>query len=524
MDSDRDLETPQELEPGSTNLDGWLWAVLGTLVATVFVFWDLWQGWLPNGDDAYFSTIARGIFERGAPLDLRVQDAPYLTKPPLFFWILGLSLEVGGGSTFAARLPSALCAVLTCLVAARWSHQLFRSRVPTLVAPLMLVSSLTFFTIARRAGTDAMLCLFVTLMLYAVHGAVTGKRTLPLAGLWLGLAIMVKGVAAGPVVVGVILALAATKKLSLLWSRQAALSLVVVTAVAAPWHIFMLATRGQQFIDGYLLQNTVTVLASMPGASTERLWYITGSLEFDSYLLIVGSIGLAVVGASGIRRREPSTWLLLCGYLVPMVTLSLAGTRNLRYMLPSYAILAVAASGVSSLIQRRSALGGHLTIVVALAFALTSLWPRIEDRASDRELDRDEHLLGVAMAERTADGTPWVLVNIYFASPMYYSERPTRMVTTIQAARDIMQAVPHLDHSSVLTFVPPTRSEIFVDTMTVTSRSAQSTSRRCDRSWDRRESSFATIPMSSSSFSMLQRTSSDRAAEKEHHHDRIAAS
>jgi 4-amino-4-deoxy-L-arabinose transferase-like glycosyltransferase len=435
--------------------DGWLVTLAGTLVAAALIGWRLWEGWLPNGDDAYFSEIARGLFRRGALLDLRVQDVPYLSKPPLFFWVLGLALRLGDGSTLAARLPSALCAIGTCLVTARWAWRLFDRRAAAFVAPLLLVASQTFFALSRRAATDAMLGLFVVLLLYDVHQAFKGRQTLPRAGLWLGLATMVKGVAAGPVVLGALLALAAGGKLGLLRSRQAALALGIAVAVAAPWHLYMAAAHGQFFVDSYLLQNTVVVLTSMPGATPNRLHYFTHAFRFDHYLLLGGWAGLVLLGIARLRRRDPGAWLVLAAYVVPLVVLTLAGTRNLRYLLPSYPALAVAASGLAAAASERARLGGALAAVAALAIAIAGAAPFLADRAHDVEQNGDEHGLGLAMARASEPREPWILVNTYLASPMYYSDRPTSMATTTQRAMDVMSAVPHLRHPGVLSLVPP---------------------------------------------------------------------
>lgn len=445
-----DMERLKEIDR-----DGWLTALAGTALAATLIGWRLWDGWLPNGDDAYFSEIARGLFRRGALLDLRVQDAPYLSKPPLFFWVLGLALHLGHGSALAARLPAALCAAATCLAAARWAWHLYERRAAAFSAPLVLVSGQTFLALSRRAATDAGLCLLVALMLLAIQRALKGGRTLPLAGLWLGLATMVKGVAAGPVVLGALIALAAGGKLGLLRSRQAALAVGVAVAVAAPWHLYMVATHGQAFIDSYLLQNTVGVLAAMPGASANRLQYITHALPFDRWLMVAGWAGLALLGATRLRRRDPGAWLVLAAYAVPLLVLTFAGTRNLRYILPSAPALAVAAGGLAAAAAERSRRGGILAGAAAAALAIAGAAPFLADRAHDTAQDRDEHLLGVAMARASEPGEPWVLVNIYLASPMYYSDRPTSMVTTTQQAMDIMSAIPHLRHPGVLSLVAP---------------------------------------------------------------------
>jgi 4-amino-4-deoxy-L-arabinose transferase-like glycosyltransferase len=90
-----------------------------------------------------------------------------LQKPPLAYWAAAASYRaLGRVNETAARLPSALCALATVLLAAVLAGRLFGPRAGFL-AGAMLATTRIFFQQARRAETDVPLALFVTLALLA---------------------------------------------------------------------------------------------------------------------------------------------------------------------------------------------------------------------------------------------------------------------------------------------------------------------------------------------------------------------
>ncbi|PYS68435.1 MAG: dolichyl-phosphate-mannose--protein mannosyltransferase, partial [Acidobacteria bacterium] len=63
--------------------------------------------------ESYFALGARLMIERGEWLAPHAPDEQVLNKPPLTYWLIGLSYKIFGASYGAARMPSMLAALLT---------------------------------------------------------------------------------------------------------------------------------------------------------------------------------------------------------------------------------------------------------------------------------------------------------------------------------------------------------------------------------------------------------------------------
>ncbi|MEH0154076.1 hypothetical protein V6R21_07990 [Limibacter armeniacum] len=59
------------------------------------------------GNAVKYASISKELLERGDWLKLTFKGGlPYLQKPPLFFWLNALSMDILGQNSIAYRLPS----------------------------------------------------------------------------------------------------------------------------------------------------------------------------------------------------------------------------------------------------------------------------------------------------------------------------------------------------------------------------------------------------------------------------------
>src|SRR5438067_11456170 len=63
--------------------------------------------------ESYFALGAQLMIERGEWLAPHAPDEQVLNKPPLTYWLIGLSYEIFGASYGAARVPSVIAALGT---------------------------------------------------------------------------------------------------------------------------------------------------------------------------------------------------------------------------------------------------------------------------------------------------------------------------------------------------------------------------------------------------------------------------
>jgi len=162
---------------------GLLVAFLGLFYFTNLGQWDLW-----NPDEPRYAEVAREMVVNGDWILMHYNGNVYPDKPPLFFWLVGLSSYLWQGFTsFSARLPAAffgmLAVVLTCLI----GRSLFGSSVG-LISGLILATSFEFAFRSTRANIDSTLTFFTTASLLCfIHWY--RSRGPSIYGLYVGMAL-----------------------------------------------------------------------------------------------------------------------------------------------------------------------------------------------------------------------------------------------------------------------------------------------------------------------------------------------
>src|SRR5437764_11065522 len=78
--------------------------------------------------DAVQAQIARNMLTSGDWVTARLDGVKYLEKSPLNYWLMAICFRVFGVHDWAARIPSALSAVLLCWLVAAFAAWAFSSR------------------------------------------------------------------------------------------------------------------------------------------------------------------------------------------------------------------------------------------------------------------------------------------------------------------------------------------------------------------------------------------------------------
>ena len=109
-----------------------LWIVL--LFATLFFcyFHNLGILGLTGPDEPRYAWIARSMTETGDWITPRLYGKPWFEKPVLYYWSAALSFKIFGVNETAARLPSAIFALLATLA---MGGDKLRIHVPGVIKP-----------------------------------------------------------------------------------------------------------------------------------------------------------------------------------------------------------------------------------------------------------------------------------------------------------------------------------------------------------------------------------------------------
>src|SRR6478672_10102188 len=79
-------------------------------------------------DEINFAECAREMLLTHDYFSVKINYQPFWEKPPVFIWMQALSMTIFGVSEFAARLPNAICGVLTLLVLFNIGRKLYDMR------------------------------------------------------------------------------------------------------------------------------------------------------------------------------------------------------------------------------------------------------------------------------------------------------------------------------------------------------------------------------------------------------------
>jgi 4-amino-4-deoxy-L-arabinose transferase-like glycosyltransferase len=231
--------SPSQDKPGRST-----WVV--GLCLFVWLSFTAWMRPLAVPDEGRYAGVAWEMIRSGDWLTPTLNGLPFFHKPPLFYWLTGLSLSTFGLNVWAARLASVLGALMAAwtlyVLVKRWAGE----RLATWSA-LVLVSQPFFFGGAQYANLDMLVggCIAATVVV-AAQAVLACEAGLPYRrALWgayalAGLGLLAKGliglVLPGGVMVIWLLLTGRWRQLLTLLSLP---GLLVLAVVAAPWFVAM---------------------------------------------------------------------------------------------------------------------------------------------------------------------------------------------------------------------------------------------------------------------------------------------
>jgi len=131
-----------------------LWSVpLLLIVLYVCLFSGLGAFGLTGPDEPRYAAIARAMTETHDWVTPRLWGTPWFEKPVLYYWTAGMAMRTFGVGEFAARLPSALAALLAVL-AVGWTALRAYGIGAAWYALLMLPTSVAMIGFSRAASPD----------------------------------------------------------------------------------------------------------------------------------------------------------------------------------------------------------------------------------------------------------------------------------------------------------------------------------------------------------------------------------
>ncbi|MEE9291673.1 MAG: glycosyltransferase family 39 protein [Acidobacteriota bacterium] len=309
---------------------------------------------LVDPDEGRNAEVAREMVEAGSFMTPLLNGAPYLDKPPALFWLIALSYGLFGTNEFAARLPSALCALAGILATAWFARRHLGESAGWLAGAVLTLSPL-YIVFGRLVIFDTMLTLCVTVSAFAAFEAMENARAgagRAIAGALFfvaaGIGTMTKGPIGlvAPLLIAVVWAMvrgkpALLKRLGWGWG------IPIYLAVALPWVIVM-ATRHPDFLR-YVVFGEILNRLRVDGLDRARpVWFHLTILlpGFFPWILPVLVAGLRRMPRfrSVLKSDHPRARLMLfCAVWIAVLFLLFSAIPSKRagYLLPCAAPIAL---------------------------------------------------------------------------------------------------------------------------------------------------------------------------------------
>ncbi len=337
----------------------WLYTALVFAVLLLSTLWEADHAPLA-GTEGHRAIAAHQMAESGQWLFPKLYGQVYLRKPPLHYWMLaGLEKITGLSSEWIWRLPSILSAGLTaaflCFMGARWFGP------PAgLVSGFSYLALLVLWSQNRSADVDAVNTLFsVIAACTLIELRSDHPRPLPwslLLAASFGAALLVKGPACLPLVMGTIAGLSLTFR-SWNWLRRPAVwgGLALGLLLFSVWAVtaWMTLRAGNQPLDLSGVDEATsriffTSLKDIPRILSLPLVLLAYALPLSFVLPFAFHSALR---SKSLDSSGPIVRSLTASFFSALLVGILAGLHNPRYGYPVLPLLCPLAGAVASALQ-----------------------------------------------------------------------------------------------------------------------------------------------------------------------------
>ncbi len=327
---------------------GWAILILGTLY--ICYFSHLGAIGFVGPDEPRYAWIARDMAETGDWVTPRLYGKPWFEKPPLFYWGAALCFKLFGVSEAAARLPSAISALLATLALAWLAFRLYGAETARWLL-LLLPTTVGMIGFSHAASTDmpfsamltiAMVCAAVVLGLTRNEKSPVLPQTpwlsLVLFGFFLGLAVLAKGPAAIILVGGAVFFWTLfTKRWRDAFRLFHPATLASFCLTALPWYI-LCARRNPDFFHIFIVEHNFKRYLTPEFQHIQPFWFygpilLLGLMPWA--LLLLGKTSQEFGRLrTAFKAGTPATFFIYW-IVFPIVFFTISRSKLPGYILPA---------------------------------------------------------------------------------------------------------------------------------------------------------------------------------------------
>ena len=332
-------------------------------------------------DEARYTEIPREMVVNHDYLTPKLNYLKYFEKPPLFYWLQTVPIKTFGVTPWSIRLVNALMGILGCLITYAGARLLFNRRIG-LYACGIQGSAALYFVMTQIVTIDTTLStlLNLTLMSFLV-GATKAKPNHRRYYMWLmyigaALTVLTKGLI-GIIFPGMIIFtwLLITKQWRAIKTYCLPSGIILLIAIAAPWHILM-QLKHPEFFNFYIIKQQLLRFLTDSQDRNQPLWYlptvaIVGLFPWTGFVLT--AIYQKTLQIFTQPTKHPIDHFLLIWPVLIYLFFSFSHSQLPPYLLPIIPPLAILTATLFNT-DRNLKLGYYLAILLALGLAGFSVY------------------------------------------------------------------------------------------------------------------------------------------------------
>ena len=334
------------------------WALLIVAVLVICFFTGLASLGLTGPDEPRYAWIARAMANTGDWITPKLYGQPWFEKPALYYWCAAAGFKYLSSAEWAARLPSAIAALVAAFAAgliAVWRYGARTARATVLI----FATCAGVIAFARAAAPDMLFTAALALALFSAANIIEKRGGFPvdplrappgdkvdlfLVGVWIGLATLAKGPAAIILAGGSVLLWAlATKNLRIALRMLHPLAIFAFAIIALPWYV-LCARANPDFLHIFIVEHNFERYLTPMFQHPQPFWFfgaviLLGLMPWTAFLF-----GAAFDGLRIFRRgewRTSSGFFIACWAIFPVLFFSFSKSKLPEYVLPVFPALAV---------------------------------------------------------------------------------------------------------------------------------------------------------------------------------------
>ena len=327
--------------------------VILLVLSFIFYFSFLGSVHLFDWDEINFAESAREMLVTGNFTQVQINYQPFWEKPPLFFWLQALSMQIFGVNEWAARFPNALFGVLTLLSLFWIGSRLYSPKMGFFWAMAYFGSFLPHLYF-KSGIIDPVFNYFIFLGVYFLSQSIEQKSTqyAVFSGIATGLAVLTKGPVGFLLVFLSFLCFWASERFRKVSNLKDVLCFAVsVAVVSSAWFAVELWRGGWWFFKMFIEYQIR--LFSTPDAGHEQPFF------YPFVVVFLGCFPMSVFALSSFAKKPDSHPIfrkkMIFLFWVVMILFSIVKTKIVHYSSMAYLPLSfLAAQTLARALEARS--------------------------------------------------------------------------------------------------------------------------------------------------------------------------